>query len=105
MFQPSELVGAIRAFTGGANDAGHFKIEKVFIVFHPELCSECVGCGIFRMVSEIYASFLRFPALNLAIGSMRTGGMAPTVLNAANEITRCRPSWTGGSASWTFRAW
>jgi 1-deoxy-D-xylulose-5-phosphate reductoisomerase len=28
----------------------------------------------------------RFPALNLAIGSMRSGGMAPTVLNAANEI-------------------
>jgi len=28
----------------------------------------------------------RFPALNLAIGSMRSGGLAPTVLNAANEI-------------------
>jgi 1-deoxy-D-xylulose-5-phosphate reductoisomerase len=28
----------------------------------------------------------RFPALNLAIESMRTGGLAPTVLNAANEI-------------------
>jgi len=28
----------------------------------------------------------RFPALNLAIGSMRSGGFAPTVLNAANEI-------------------
>src|SRR5476649_836511 len=28
----------------------------------------------------------RFPALNLAIDSMRSGGMAPTVLNAANEI-------------------
>jgi 1-deoxy-D-xylulose-5-phosphate reductoisomerase len=28
----------------------------------------------------------RFPALNLAIGSMRSGGMACTVLNAANEI-------------------
>ncbi len=28
----------------------------------------------------------RFPALNLAIGTMRTGGLAPTVLNAANEI-------------------
>jgi 1-deoxy-D-xylulose-5-phosphate reductoisomerase len=28
----------------------------------------------------------RFPALNLAIGTMRTGGFAPTVLNAANEI-------------------
>jgi 1-deoxy-D-xylulose-5-phosphate reductoisomerase len=28
----------------------------------------------------------RFPALNLAIDSMRTGGLAPTVLNAANEI-------------------
>jgi 1-deoxy-D-xylulose-5-phosphate reductoisomerase len=28
----------------------------------------------------------RFPALNLAIASMRSGGLAPTVLNAANEI-------------------
>ena len=28
----------------------------------------------------------RFPALNLAIGTMRSGGLAPTVLNAANEI-------------------
>ena len=28
----------------------------------------------------------RFPALNLAIDSMRSGGLAPTVLNAANEI-------------------
>ena len=28
----------------------------------------------------------RFPALNLAIESMRSGGLAPTVLNAANEI-------------------
>jgi 1-deoxy-D-xylulose-5-phosphate reductoisomerase len=28
----------------------------------------------------------RFPALGLAIGSMRSGGLAPTVLNAANEI-------------------
>ena len=28
----------------------------------------------------------RCPALNLAIGSMRSGGLAPTVLNAANEI-------------------
>jgi len=28
----------------------------------------------------------RFPALNLAIGSMRSGGLAPTILNAANEI-------------------
>ena len=28
----------------------------------------------------------RFPALNLAIESMRCGGLAPTVLNAANEI-------------------
>ena len=28
----------------------------------------------------------RFPALNLAISSMRSGGLAPTVLNAANEI-------------------
>jgi 1-deoxy-D-xylulose-5-phosphate reductoisomerase len=28
----------------------------------------------------------RFPALNLAIGSMRSGGLACTVLNAANEI-------------------
>jgi 1-deoxy-D-xylulose-5-phosphate reductoisomerase len=28
----------------------------------------------------------RFPALNLALNSMRQGGMAPTVLNAANEI-------------------
>jgi 1-deoxy-D-xylulose-5-phosphate reductoisomerase len=28
----------------------------------------------------------RFPALNLAIESMRLGGLAPTVLNAANEI-------------------
>jgi 1-deoxy-D-xylulose-5-phosphate reductoisomerase len=28
----------------------------------------------------------RFPALNLAIHSMRAGGLAPTVLNAANEI-------------------
>ena len=28
----------------------------------------------------------RFPALNLAIDSMRCGGLAPTVLNAANEI-------------------
>ena len=28
----------------------------------------------------------RFPALNLAIHSMRSGGLAPTVLNAANEI-------------------
>jgi 1-deoxy-D-xylulose-5-phosphate reductoisomerase len=28
----------------------------------------------------------RFPALNLAIDTMRTGGLAPTVLNAANEI-------------------
>ncbi len=28
----------------------------------------------------------RFPALNLAINSMRSGGLAPTVLNAANEI-------------------
>ena len=28
----------------------------------------------------------RFPALNLAIDSMKSGGLAPTVLNAANEI-------------------
>jgi 1-deoxy-D-xylulose-5-phosphate reductoisomerase len=28
----------------------------------------------------------RFPALNLAIESLRSGGLAPTVLNAANEI-------------------
>jgi 1-deoxy-D-xylulose-5-phosphate reductoisomerase len=28
----------------------------------------------------------RFPALNLAIESMRSGGLAPTILNAANEI-------------------
>ena len=28
----------------------------------------------------------RFPALNLAIESMRSGGLAPTVLNAANEV-------------------
>ena len=28
----------------------------------------------------------RFPSLNLAIHSMRSGGLAPTVLNAANEI-------------------
>jgi 1-deoxy-D-xylulose-5-phosphate reductoisomerase len=28
----------------------------------------------------------RFPALNLAIDSMRSGGLAPTILNAANEI-------------------
>ncbi|HVV26895.1 MAG TPA: 1-deoxy-D-xylulose-5-phosphate reductoisomerase [Rhizomicrobium sp.] len=28
----------------------------------------------------------RFPALNLAINSLRSGGLAPTVLNAANEI-------------------
>ena len=28
----------------------------------------------------------RFPALNLAIDSMRSGGLSPTVLNAANEI-------------------
>ena len=28
----------------------------------------------------------RFPALNLAIQSLRSGGLAPTVLNAANEI-------------------
>jgi 1-deoxy-D-xylulose-5-phosphate reductoisomerase len=28
----------------------------------------------------------RFPALNLAIETMRSGGLAPTVLNAANEI-------------------
>jgi 1-deoxy-D-xylulose-5-phosphate reductoisomerase len=28
----------------------------------------------------------RFPALGLAIESMRSGGFAPTVLNAANEI-------------------
>jgi len=28
----------------------------------------------------------RFPALGLAIDSMRSGGLAPTVLNAANEI-------------------
>ena len=28
----------------------------------------------------------RFPALDLAIDSMRSGGLAPTVLNAANEI-------------------
>jgi 1-deoxy-D-xylulose-5-phosphate reductoisomerase len=28
----------------------------------------------------------RFPALNLAIGSLKSGGLAPTVLNAANEI-------------------
>jgi 1-deoxy-D-xylulose-5-phosphate reductoisomerase len=28
----------------------------------------------------------RFPALGLAIDSMKSGGLAPTVLNAANEI-------------------
>jgi 1-deoxy-D-xylulose-5-phosphate reductoisomerase len=28
----------------------------------------------------------RFPALNLAIDSLRSGGLAPTILNAANEI-------------------
>jgi 1-deoxy-D-xylulose-5-phosphate reductoisomerase len=28
----------------------------------------------------------RFPALNLAIDTMRSGGLAPTILNAANEI-------------------
>ena len=28
----------------------------------------------------------RFPALNLAIDSLKSGGLAPTILNAANEI-------------------
>ena len=42
----------------------------------------------------------RFPALNLAIESMRSGGLAPTVLNAANEMAVQEKDPTAGPAIW-----
>src|SRR3546814_11967035 len=41
--------------------------------------------AIARLTFEV-PDFARFPALNLARQALQTGGAAPTILNAANEV-------------------
>src|SRR3546814_8478183 len=48
-----------------------------------DVCSS--DLAIAKLTFEV-PDFARFPALNLARQALQTGGAAPTILNAANEV-------------------
>ena len=93
MIHPQSIIHSLVEFIDGAIKAQmgwpDMRIPIQYALTYPDrkfLSSPKLDLAALGELTFLQPDYVKFPALELALDSIKTGGTAPAVLNAANEI-------------------